>query len=116
MSVQPDLILQLAQHIARDFEAEGKGPVEVHADTRVSLNGRPAELARGSRGGSGTAGGGVARKSWILPTPDSTPARLRPALAQGDRSCRRIPQRSAARGGAAFADAHDSVVRVHGAR
>ena len=29
MSVQPDLILQLAHRIARDFEAQGKGPVAV---------------------------------------------------------------------------------------
>lgn len=45
MSGQPDLILQLAHHIARDFEAKGLGPVEVYADALVSWNGRaPARL------------------------------------------------------------------------
>jgi hypothetical protein len=40
MSSQPDLIVQLAQHIRRDFERRGLGPVEVRADSRVALNGR----------------------------------------------------------------------------
>lgn len=45
MSGQPDLILQLAHHIARDFEAKGLGPVAVYADALVSWNGRaPARL------------------------------------------------------------------------
>ena len=83
MSVQPDLILQLARRIARDFEAEGKGPVEVHADARVSLNGRPAELLVDPGVDLAHVEDGLAPKSWILPTPDSLPARLRPALALG---------------------------------
>ncbi|HEX2671202.1 MAG TPA: HTTM domain-containing protein, partial [Polyangiaceae bacterium] len=40
MSSQPDLILQLAHRIRDDYEAKGWGPVEVRADTWVSLNGR----------------------------------------------------------------------------
>lgn len=40
MVSQPDLIVQLAHHIARDLAARGFGPVEVHADARASLNGR----------------------------------------------------------------------------
>lgn len=42
MAGQPDLILQLAHHIRDDFNAQGKGPVRVHADSLVSLNGRTA--------------------------------------------------------------------------
>ena len=42
MSGQPDLVLQLAHHIARDFESMGHDDVEVRADTLVSLNGRRA--------------------------------------------------------------------------
>jgi len=83
MSVQPDLILQLARRIAQDFEAEGKGPVEVHADARVSLNGRPAELLVDPGVDLARQGDGIASKSWILPAPDSPPVRLRPALARG---------------------------------
>jgi vitamin K-dependent gamma-carboxylase len=45
MSGQPDLIWQLAQHIARDFAARGQPGVEVRVDALVSLNGRaPAYL------------------------------------------------------------------------
>ena len=44
MAVQPDLILQLAHHISRDFAAKGPPGVEVYADARASLNGRSAEL------------------------------------------------------------------------
>jgi hypothetical protein len=40
-SGQPDLIVQLAQHIAEDFRRKGRS-VEVRAETLVSLNGRSA--------------------------------------------------------------------------
>lgn len=83
MSVQPDLILQLARRIARDFEAAGKGPVEVHADARVSLNGRPAAAFLDPEVDLAREVDGLAPKVWILPSPDSPPARLRPALARG---------------------------------
>lgn len=42
MSGQPELILQLAHAIARDFAARGLGPVEVRASALASLNGRPS--------------------------------------------------------------------------
>ena len=42
MSGQPDLVLQLAHHIARDFESRGHEDVEVRVDAKVSLNGRRA--------------------------------------------------------------------------
>ena len=41
MSGQPDLVFQLAQHIGADLRARGFEDVEVRADARVSLNGRP---------------------------------------------------------------------------
>ncbi len=44
MAGQPDLIHQLARHIAGDFAARGIADVEVRAEARVSLNGRPAAL------------------------------------------------------------------------
>ena len=37
---QPDLILQLAREIKRDLDDNGYGPVEVRADSVVTLNGR----------------------------------------------------------------------------
>jgi vitamin K-dependent gamma-carboxylase len=76
MAGQPDLILQLAHHIADDFRARGFGDVEVRAQALVSLNGRPAvhmidpdrDLAR--------IADGLARKDWILPEPDTPPIKL----------------------------------------
>lgn len=40
-STQPDMILELAHLVARDFTARGSGPVQVFADVEVSFNGRP---------------------------------------------------------------------------
>jgi vitamin K-dependent gamma-carboxylase len=78
MAAQPDLILQLAHHIARDFAARGYPNVEVRADAHASLNGRPAarlldpdiDLAR-ERDGLGP-------KPWITPAPAGPPPHLRP--------------------------------------
>lgn len=44
MSFQPDMILQLAHHIAHDFHARGMPGVEVRAEAYVSLNGRSSRL------------------------------------------------------------------------
>lgn len=41
-STEPAKILQLAHHIAEDFESRGYGDVEVRADARVALNDRPS--------------------------------------------------------------------------
>lgn len=74
MAAQPDLILQLAHHVAQDFERRGVPHVEVRVDSWVSLNGRPAArmiapdvdlLEVDPRAGD-----------WILPPPDGPPVRL----------------------------------------
>lgn len=44
MSGQPDLIVQLAKHIAWDLQQKGRGEVEVRAEAWVSLNGRAPRL------------------------------------------------------------------------
>lgn len=80
MSVQPDLILQLARHIARDFEARGQGPVQVRVDARVSLNGRAAQLLVDPAVDLARETDGLGAKPWILPAPDSPPIELRPTL------------------------------------
>ena len=77
MAGQPDLILQLAHHIADEFRARGYPGVEVHAEALVSWNGRPAahlidpdvDLAR--------IDDGLARKHWVLAEPTSPPHRKR---------------------------------------
>ncbi|UQA55275.1 HTTM domain-containing protein [Polyangium aurulentum] len=75
-STQPDLILQLAHRIARDFEAkEGVRPV-VRAQALVSLNGRPAELLVDPERDLAQVSDGLARASWIKPSPQSPPIHL----------------------------------------
>ena len=81
MSSQPDLIVQLAKHIAGDFARRGRPGMEVRADALVSLNGRRAhpmidpavDLARVEHG--------LAPAAWILPTPVEPPLPSSPALA-----------------------------------
>lgn len=73
MSGQPDLILQLAHHVAQDFAARGVPGVEVRVDAWVSLNGRPparlidpaVDLAR-ERDSAWHA-------PWVLPAPAQRP-------------------------------------------
>lgn len=80
MSSQPDLILQLAHHIRRDFESRGHGPVEVRVDSRVAFNGRrSAPLIDPSRDLT-TIRDGLAARDWVLPAPRSRPVHTRPVL------------------------------------
>jgi vitamin K-dependent gamma-carboxylase len=77
MAGQPDLILQLARRIGADLRAAGHRGVVIHADTRVSLNGRapvpmidPAvDLLQVTDLGP---------RDWVLPAPTDEPPRLRP--------------------------------------
>ena len=77
MAVQPDLILQLAHHSAREFEAAGRPGVEVHAEAHASLNGRPAALLVDPATDLARERDGIGRKRWILPAPDTEPPHLR---------------------------------------
>jgi hypothetical protein len=76
MSSQPDLILQLAHHIADDYRARGHGEVAVHAEARVSLNGRPGVQLIDRRVDLARIEDGIAPAGWILPEPESAPPRL----------------------------------------
>jgi hypothetical protein len=78
MAVQPDLILQLAHHIASDFAAHGHPGVEVHADARVSLNGRPAAVLVDPEIDLAREADGLGGKRWIRPAPAGPPPLLRP--------------------------------------
>jgi hypothetical protein len=68
MSGQPDLILQLARHIGREF-AEKKIAVEVRADTSVSLNGRPGVPLVDSHLDLLTVEDRLTAKNWITAAP-----------------------------------------------
>ncbi len=73
MSGQPDLILQLGQHIAWDFARRGRGDVAVYVDALVSLNGRAAARLIDPGVDLTTVTDGIARHAWILPAPASPP-------------------------------------------
>jgi vitamin K-dependent gamma-carboxylase len=78
ISGQPDLILQLAHHVSRDFERRGLGPVEVRVEALVSLNGRPSTLLIDPRVDLTQVSDGVTHAAWILPAPDDAPPHTRP--------------------------------------
>jgi vitamin K-dependent gamma-carboxylase len=78
ISGQPDLILQLAHHVADDFERRGLGPVEVRVDALVSLNGRPGAAMIDPRVDLTTVRDGIGRAAWILPAPAGPPPHIRP--------------------------------------
>ncbi len=75
-STQPDLILQLAHRIARDFEAKaGVRPI-VRVQAIASLNGRPAEPLIDPDIDLTQVRDGLARAAWIKPAPQSSPIHL----------------------------------------
>lgn len=77
MAVQPDLILQLAHHIREELEASGHEDVEVRADVRASLNGRPAAfLLDPDVDLSRVEDDPFAPAPWILPAPEGPPPEL----------------------------------------
>lgn len=86
MAGQPDLIAQLARHIARDFERRGRGPVEVRAEALVSLNGRPPRPMIDPERDLARQADSLAPADWILPAPDGPPIRLRPDRDRGRRT------------------------------
>ncbi len=77
MSGQPDLILQLAHHIADDYRARGHADVEVYVEALVSLNGRPPQLMIDPEANLAAIDDGLAPADWILPAPTDSPPHLR---------------------------------------
>jgi vitamin K-dependent gamma-carboxylase len=82
MSAQPDMILQLAQHVARDFRLRGYGQVEVRADALASLNGRPRARLIDPDVDLASVRDGILPANYVLPAPDTEPPRLRPVAAR----------------------------------
>ncbi|MFT3711683.1 MAG: HTTM domain-containing protein [Archangium sp.] len=83
LAVQPDLILQLGQHIGRDFDARGEGPVEVRADTLASLNGRMATPLVDPHVDLMTVNDSLAKEAWVAAPTEGPPlSALRRALAR----------------------------------
>ena len=87
MSGQPDLILQLAHHIAEDFRTRGFEDVEVRADAVVSWNGRiPARLIDPTVDLANEEISFFRNAPWILPAPETAPIRLEPRAIGGRRT------------------------------
>jgi vitamin K-dependent gamma-carboxylase len=82
MSGQPDLILQLGQHIGAEFAQQGFAGVEVRVDALVSLNGRPAHRLIDPDIDLMQARDGLLPSAWILPAPPQPPVRRQSTLAQ----------------------------------
>jgi vitamin K-dependent gamma-carboxylase len=78
MSGQPDLILQLAQHIRAEFEQRARGPVEVRVDAFVSLNGRRMRRLIDPAVDLATIQDGVLPARWITDSPDEAPPHIQP--------------------------------------
>ncbi len=81
MSGQPDLIAQLARHIANDFRDKGLGDVAVYADTWVSLNGRKAAPLIDATLDLAQFRPAFLDASWIRPAPETQPLVVGPMLA-----------------------------------
>ncbi len=78
MAGQPDLVLQLAHHIADVYRRRGHHDVEVRADALVSLNGRRLARMIDPDVDLAKVADGVAPASYILPAPTTDPAWLAP--------------------------------------
>ena len=77
LSGQPDMIAQLARHIASDFTRRGMGEVQVFAHAQVSLNGRAPQLLMNPNVDLASS---TYEPEWTLPAPSSAPLSPNSAL------------------------------------
>jgi vitamin K-dependent gamma-carboxylase len=63
----PDMILQLAHHVADEFRRQGHRNVTVHAESAVSLNGREPQAMIDPRVDLAAEPRGLHHAHWILP-------------------------------------------------
>lgn len=75
MSGQPDLVAQLARHVAAEYRARGSTGVEVRVDAFASLNGRPPARLIDPQVDLARVGDGMLPAAWILPAPEGPPLR-----------------------------------------
>jgi vitamin K-dependent gamma-carboxylase len=83
---QPDMILALAHHVRDDFARRGLGPVEVRADSFITLNGRPMARFLDADVDLALEEDTFGRAPFVLPRPASSPpSPFRPAPSGADR-------------------------------
>jgi vitamin K-dependent gamma-carboxylase len=80
MASQPDLILQMAHVIARDYEQRGWRDVRVQVDARVSLNGRRSAVLIDPKTDLTKEEDGLHRFKWVASAPSQIPHATRPVL------------------------------------
>lgn len=80
MVSQPDLILQMARTIERDYQARGFEDVEVRVDARVSLNGRRSAALVLPNVDLTKKRDGLGKLDWVTPAPRVPPPHTRPVL------------------------------------
>ena len=73
MATQPDMILETAHIIARDFATQGYGSVQVFADVFVSMNGKTNYRLVDPDVDLAQVNHGIAPKKWLLPPGTSPP-------------------------------------------
>jgi len=67
MGTRPDMLQQLARHVADDLERRGVGPAAVHVRADVSLNGRPPQPLVDPRVDLASVPRDLRHASWIVP-------------------------------------------------
>ncbi|MEO8904774.1 MAG: HTTM domain-containing protein [Polyangiaceae bacterium] len=72
-ATQPDMILEFAHDVARDFEAHGRGAVRVYADSQVSFNGRRHHRLIDPTRDLTRETDDFGHQTFILPAPDEPP-------------------------------------------
>lgn len=65
MSTQPDMILEMAHYLKKQWQAKGYPNIQVYADARVSLNGRRTQSLIDPQVDLGKINDGLVRKTWI---------------------------------------------------
>jgi hypothetical protein len=72
-ATQPDMILDLAHVVARDFESKGHGQVHVYADSQVTFNGRRHHRFIDPQRDLTQEVDSLRHKTFILPAPAEPP-------------------------------------------
>ncbi|NUP06491.1 MAG: HTTM domain-containing protein [Polyangiaceae bacterium] len=72
-ATQPDLVAQLARHIARERSTDLGAPVRVRAEVLASLNGRRSKLLIDPEVDLAATEDGLAPSTWVLSAPKGRP-------------------------------------------
>lgn len=80
MVSQPDLLLQMAHHIAHDYEKKGFRNVQVYAQSRVALNGRRSRVFVDPHVDLAAVRETIRPYAWITDAPTQPPPHTRPVL------------------------------------